>query len=761
MRKAAGGFLVALTTGFLVPAGRAADAAALPPAISLDKVAAADLKGWSDVQADGDIRYRAAQKGDKGVPATLRLRAWWDAGRLRPPEGQIVVMTVRYKDTVRSPAVFFASGWLAPYGNPSEVGRFGGSGDGQWKNADLPVSWDMLIRLPKERDYTSVGIRASADLPVAGIAFRTATPADEAAWNANTRAWVAAEAAGASAAAGQPAMAPEDLGAGPVAAFPWPVSNALLPTSRPKKEWIGKPVKIRMCQNEFQPGTFGVHAGADLKDVEFTVGPLTGQAGTLQAEITRRTAEYAPLRTGESLYPVRLWPAYKTDIAAGRCHWFLVDVRTTRGVSRPGIYKGEIAITSPSSRTALPLEVEVLPVDMLTMDEAGLAMGGCVSGLVPAHDIAFQSSWNQNGFNLWWFGVQPEMTLKEGKLQIDWTYLDEWMAAAKARGMKSAVWFLGGNPYGFPGTMTLQRTLYSVIGKGNNHAFIRAQADEQARDRMLPEVRPYYVEFFRQLHAHMVAAQWPEIIVTPFDEPAKWTQGPGRKDGSTNPDVIGTGPWIKSYFKDSCAAIREGAPELRIYASIHHNRPGKQEGIVFVDDVDVFCTNAIGEDPELGDKVRARRKTFWQYSGFSRGASDARFAFGFFFAAFDSRGSLCWAYNWGNGFEIPKDGNSWIYGWQTPFDTIPSPYFVNLREGWDDRRTIETYRKTFAGDKTALAELDAILQEAAGSRSAGGRDTVNDFWAGVDDAAKLDRWRHALLDRLAGSARRSRRALRT
>lgn len=740
-RKAASGFLPWVASGFLILATHAANGG-LPPAIRLDQVAADDLKGWSDVQADGDVTYRAVQKG---ALQTLRIKAWWDEPRLRPPEKQIYVLTLRYKDTLPTPAIFFASGGLSTYGGQSEILRFGGDNDGQWKSIDVPLSWDMLIRSPKDHAYTAIGIKTETDLPVASIAFRLAVPADEPAYNARTRAWVA-RLAGAAGIVKDGAVAP-DLDPNPVSAFPWPVSKALLPSDRPKKDWVGKPLKIRMCENEFQPATFGVYAGVDLKDVDFTVSPLTGIAGTLQAEVIRRTAEYTPARSGAGLYPLRLWPAFPVDVARGRSQLFLIDVHTTGGVSKPGVYKGEVTIASAEGKAALPIEVEVLPVQLLTMDEAGLSMGGCVTGLLPAHDIAFQTAWNQNGINLWFSGVQPDMTVKDGKLQIDWTYMDDWMASAKARGLRNVVWFFGGNPYGFPSTMTLPRTLFNVLGKGNNQAFIRAQADEKVRDKMLAELRPYYVDFCRQLYAHSRAAMWPEIIVTPFDEPAKWAQGPGRKEGNT-PGVIGTGPWIKSYFKDCCAAIHEGAPDLRIYASIHHNHPDRQEGIVFVDDVDVFCTNAIHEDNKLGDKVRARHKTFWQYSGVSGNASDARYTFGFFFGAYDSRGSLCWAYNWGSGFEPPKS-ESWIYGWQTPFDTIPSPYFVNLREGWDDRRLIETYRKTFAIDKEALAVLDKILKEAAGSRTSGGVDTVNDFWAGVDDAAKLDQWRNVLLDRLA------------
>jgi hypothetical protein len=72
-----------------------------------------------------------------------------------------------------------------------------------------------------------------------------------------------------------------------------------------------------------------------------------------------------------------------------------------------------------------------------------------------------------------------------------------------------------------------------------------------------------------------------------------------------------------------------------------------------------------------------------------------------------------------------------------------------MREAWDDRRIIETYRKQFAGDAEAMAALAAIFKEASASRGEGGRDTVSDFWTAVDDVSKMDRWRNQLLDRLA------------
>jgi len=398
----------------------------------------------------------------------------------------------------------------------------------------------------------------------------------------------------------------------------------------------------------------------------------------------------------------------------------------------------------------------VLNVDLLTMGEAKLFMGGCVTGLVPAHDIRFQSDYNQNGINLWFSGVHPGMKMVDGKLVLDFTILDEWMVAAAKRGLAGNVWFLGGNPYGYPITMTIFREMAKIDNRNGakpmtTEEWVKLQCDPANRDRPMKRQRELVVEWCRQVTTHAKAKGWPEVILTPFDEPAKWIQS--RADPHYR-GAIGTGEWIKPYFKDACAAIREGAPGTRIYGSIHHiNYRGRNSGLRFLPDIDVFCTNAIHEDSKIGDKVRAAGKDFWQYSGVGSGGAGspdrARFTFGFFFAAFDSRGSLAWAYNWGRGFDTTS-GSNWMYAWQTPYDTIPAPYFEGLREAWDDRRVIETYRKRFAGDAEAMAELKAILSAAARSRSRGGRDTVSDFWAAADDASKMDRWRDQLLARPAG-----------
>lgn len=725
-------------------------------------------QSWSGVRVEEGVRFRTAEgKGQK----TIRIPAWWNENRLRPKEGTRWVFEIHYKDTLTTPAVVLGHGGIGRYFSPTELHRIGGKADGKWKTANVPAAWGQLIRLQEEPDSTALTFRTDEPLSISTISVRPARPGDEERYNAETRAWIRQVQADKRAKLPRSEVRILNDAEGSelpaMLAYPWEVLVPLLPGVAPKTDILGGPVRIRMNLNEIEGGSFGVFAnGKDLTNVEYEVSPLRGDAGTLDVDIIPRTAEYAIVPGGPSgvrEFPQRLWPAFAVDIPAGRSHWFVLNLRTHRRKAQPGLYKGTITITSEQGQTRLPLEVAVLPVDLMTMNEAGLLMGGCTSGLLPVHDFDLQKAYNQNATNLWFAGVQPPMKIENEELVLDYAYLDEWMESAKKHGCEAVVWFLGGNPYGFPHTMSIFRDLARIDTRDGNEPlsveeWVKLQASEENRNQPLPRDRELFKEWVKQVTTHARSNEWPELILTPFDEPAKWVQGPYRKAGSTFPGIIGAGPWIKPYFIDASKAIREADPKTRIYASIHHNRTEQQEGICFLPYIDVFCTNAIHEDPKLGDKVRAAGEDFWQYSGAGGGGAGipdrARYTFGFYFAAFDSRGSLCWAYNWGRGFDT-SEGNNWMYAWQTPFDTIPAPYFEGMREAWDDRRVIETYKNVFSGDVSAMKSLQTIFQEAASSRARGGRDTVSDFWAAVDDAEKLDQWRGILLERLVGVAEKT------
>ena len=227
------------------------------------------------------------------------------------------------------------------------------------------------------------------------------------------------------------------------------------------------------------------------------------------------------------------------------------------------------------------------------------------------------------------------------------------------------------------------------------------------------------------------------VILTPFDEPAKWHQY------SSN---LGMLYFIKPQFKRQVALLRQGDPDAQIYGSIHHY----YGGIEFLEDVDIFCTNAVAENWDLPSEVRAGGKTLWQYSSTTDKTPPgvARYTFGWYFAGHDSRGSLVWAYNWGNRFDT-LDGENWMYAWQTPFGMLPAPFMIGLREAWDDRRLIETLKSRAAEKGVNLDSfLTTLFGEVAMTRGEGGSSTLDDFWEKAQNDRIMDAWKDRLVKKL-------------
>lgn len=714
--------------------------------------------GWGSVAKDGKREYRPTRAGRE---ATITVPAWWGKS-FRPAEGTIYDLKITYKDTATQPIVFSSHAGVAGGWGMSEVHRFGGLGDGQWKVAHVPVSWDLVCRknVPFQgpSDQTEFGIRANKDLPVESVEVTMAGPDAAARYGAESRAWVARVQADRRVTIeprpGQKPVIPEAMKAEPAIAYARSYLVTILQENAPQKDEAGAALKVRMARNEFESVAFGVYAnGKDLTGVTYKVSDLTDAEGEkLACEVDCRTAEYAVVGSGGRyrMGPQRLWPMYPANIAKGQSHWFWINVRTLGEKSKPGKYTGTVQIEAKGAKASLPIEVEVLPVTLPTMQEAGLECGTCVTSFLPAQDLKALAESNHTGLDLWIHGTRPQMRIVDGKVQLDFAYLDDGMKYAKQYGMDHMMWFLGGDPYGFPNTMSLERYLYTerdgAGGADRVDEFITKAAANP--EEILPEIRDLYVQWVRLVAERGKAKGWPsKLILHPFDEPAKWVQSKANKDG--NDKIIGTGPWIKDHFIDGAGLIREGGKgfdNILVGGDIHHAKPG----MPFVKVIDVFCTNAIHEDPQLGDKVREAGTQFWQYSG---GNTDTpphqgRFTYGFYFAAFDSRGTLSWAYNWMSRFDTARD-SQWGYGWYTPFGNVPSSWMYGKREGWDDRRWIEAY-KAKVGPEKAKALLEPIYAEAVAQRNQKGRDTVSDFYAEMQRFDKMNDWRNRIIDAVVG-----------
>jgi hypothetical protein len=710
------------------------------------EVALLDKLIWSDPMEVKGIKCRAVIAGKTGG---LPFIAWWEKNR--PAPNTYYKAVVSYCDTATTPATFYVYGGLATLGAPSDIFCFGGSGDGQWKTVEIPVSWDYLLAKSGTRNG-EVAFSADKDLPIEKVEFFPIPDADVNAarlkYNADIRAYVAKVQA--TRTDKKTRFNPQDekpmqpQGMGPIVPFVRSYLQVVFPYSAPQQDEAKKPLSVKLAQGEYEPATFGIYAnGAVLHNVKAEVSGLDPVKGWAAKVLT---AEYALVQKDGGLaeFPQRLWPDYPVDIQSGRSCWFWVIAKAPDKAT-PGAYSAEVSVTADEGKTTIPMKIEVLPFKLPAMDEAGLTMGGCTTGLPSFHEIDELVRHNHNDVNIWFHGIRPEFTGNTPNFNLDFYTMDDWMQEAKKRGISSVVWFLGGNPYSFPRTMTIEREVWKHYVKTTD-ARAAAMTNTQLNDEWakfavqkkedVPEViKPLYARWVKLVWDHATSSGWPEVILTPFDEPAKWSQ---NRDS--------TGPFIKPHFENACNLIHQVVPKCKVYGSIHHAKPG----IVFLPVIDVFCTNAIQEDETLGDQVRAAKKIFWQYAGTDSAGlpTRARYSFGFFFQAYESMGSLCWAYNWDTGWDTTK-GDNWSYAWDTPFETISSPFYEGMREAWDDRRYVAVLKAEAKKNKVDVAPfLKELYTQAKAQRDAGGRDTVSDFYAETKSAQALDDLRNKVIARI-------------
>lgn len=695
---------------------------------------------------DGWLRQGSQFVLPADTPGALTADTWYSGNR--PPRGQCVVLEVEYLDNLSAPVQAKIYSGLGSGEYYSELHRFGGLNDGRWKTARVPATSDFIFTHLPENKVRFQLVSGGGRLTARSFRLVAPLPDERERFNRESRQWVArvqqrADIDSSYWNLAKPAVIPAAWTGNALVPFARNWMDVILPISTPREDEAGANLFSRMFLNECESVQVGVYAnGRELKNVTVSAGQLTGPGGKAVAEIEIRVAEYSKVHgklTRDYFtepWPQRLWPAYAFDIPAGRSQLVWINVRTDEKTASPGTYSTTVRFEADGVESVeVPLKVEILGQRLLTMGEAGLKLGGCTSRFIPEFEMEWLTTYNHNMINIWYQSERPELTKKGDTFTMGWRIMDDWMASARRAGITDMVYFLGGNPYGFPKTMHLTRTLARTMFELSEEEW-----EELAwRDpfNVPPEVAPYVTEWSRRFAGHARANNWPNIIITPFDEPAKYHQ---YKEG------MGMLYFIKPQFKQQVALLREGDPAARIYGSIHHY----YGGIDFLEDVDIFCTNAIHENWDLPDEVRAAGKTFWQYSftDDSKAPGVPRYTFGYYFAAHGSVGSLVWAYNWGNRFDT-LDGYNWMYVFTTPFEVVPMPFAEGLREAWDDRRLIETVKRAAEGKNVDLrAFWEQFFAEVRDNRGAGGTSTLSDFWERASEAHAMDRWRGRLTDKL-------------
>ena len=444
------------------------------PKTNFTKIVGLSAGEWSVAGENDGNAYRSVIAGKRG---SFAIANWW-GGAPRAPSGSVFILEIKYQDKIKNLAVVSCFSGLGRRLGPTEIHRFGGLGDGLWKTAYIPVSWDLLL-LRKGDTMARFSINngdKENELPLADIIIRKAIlPDDRIRYDAETRDWLKRCFGGSSSKIEVPV---KDLALGDkfkdkvILPFARPYYDNINRFDTPTVEELEGRVYIRAATNEYEPGAFGVHAREDLQNVTFQVSDLTNKEGKLDCKIQLLTmgfdamVKYNKDKTrGYYFKADKLWTAYPENLRKGETAWFWIKLKTEEGKPKPGTYEGKITITSGKIKEELPIRVDVLPIRLLTMEEAGLWMGGCVTGLVSEQEMITMREHNHNMVNIWAADVLPEFNKEKDKdkLTLGFYYLDDFMQAATRSGQNRMVWFFGGNPPGFPGTLSLERQLYSAF----------------------------------------------------------------------------------------------------------------------------------------------------------------------------------------------------------------------------------------------------------------------------------------------------------
>ena len=690
----------------------------------------------------------------KGKRITLQTDAWWTG--YRPAERYHFALEVEYLDNISSPVIAQIYSQLDVSVRYSEIHRFGGLNDNQWKTARIPFESGFLALYEPDSTARFRLVCPDGELSVRSAVLVESEPGDENIYNAETRAWVKRVQKRQTVPSSyyelaQEPVIPGSLKKSAIVPFARSWMEPLMTIAAPQEAEVVDTFRVRMNLNEWEVYQIGVYAnGKDLNEVTVEIGDIWAENGSTAARTSVRVAEYSLVRTQEKQLPVkpfpqRLWPSYSFDVPQSRSHAVWLELNTV-GTEKEaaGEYITEVTISaSNADPVTVPLKVEILPIRILSMNEAGLTLGNCTRGLIPYHEIELLGRYNHNAFIPWFFSSRPEMKgTGDGGFEIDWRNFDLFMNACRENGINYIFWFLGGNPFGFPRTMTLQQKLAS--------AALGMKPEETDKmlwenpDSVHPKLRPLVVEWARKIGEHARANDWPTLNVQPFDEPQKWIQSARRWDQMR--EYTDTLTFIKPHFIHLRNLLKEGNSEFIISGDIHHYHGG----IDFLPYLDLFCTNASHENLDMPRQVRNAGVELWEYSGAGDAGlpSRARYTFGYYFAANQSVGSLVWAYNWGSRFDT-LDGNNWMCVWNTPFDVIPTPFMMGISEAWDERRLLETLKHEAAARNVNIEDfLTRLYAEIHDSMGLRGRSTVTDFWQSARDDTKMDQWRHRIEDKI-------------
>jgi glycosyl hydrolase family 123 len=452
----------------------------------------------------------------------------------------------------------------------------------------------------------------------------------------------------------------------------------VFPTSVPAREEIGTSLSCFAAPGEREPVSFAIRALRDVNAVTVSCSSLETDGGeTIGKEhISIRPVRYGrkegqsrwgPFHTDPMVVPLYLASHEQVDVPAKTSQQVWVTVCAPAGTP-PGHYRATVTVSAANAGTTqLPLEVEVLPIQLREPDHVYFGMYHR-----PVGDDDFRATaWRdmrEHGMTSVGLccNLGAQLTLNGDRVAVTFDG-----SADLERAVREYV------DAGF--TMPIDWLMGSDVLRWCK---TQAQGDEQKSG-------DYYKQIIIAILDHGRQNQWPEIIFQPLDEPFEHTSR--LDDTETCLRILKSIPGVRTEEDGP-----NGNPDTleRLYdlcdVLVYHDGPTLQRGTYDADAWKTFLQRLEKDDKEV-----------WFYNLDLTGWHPEVLRFGYGFGLFQAGGTgvIQWSYqtafNPDNPELVYQRPNTIIYQYpQVGSETGgPTLAWEATREGVDDYKYLFTLRK--------------------------------------------------------------------
>ena len=377
--------------------------------------------------------------------------------------------------------------------------------------------------------------------------------------------------------------------------------------------------------------------------------------------------------------------------------------------ARPGRYAVTVRAGNASAKAALTVRPFRLRRDPSV--SYGAFCGGKDTNITPAHlrDL------HERGFDalqFFWPSLTVPVANDNGRMAVDFTAADRWMAAFRESGMKGPVVWSLGNYIGTATENMLSRVFDIPRPAG---PIVRKQKyTVNISDIHNPELNRRLKELMLAIRDRAAERKWPELDFIIYDEPTMA---------------------LMDEYMDRFRFIKSFWPELKIYGVVMDKLElAKQVGPY----ADIVSAN--GDFERIGAYCRENGKAFWFY-GSASGQDEAAIRRRYAWTAWAHRAQSIWFWAYNYHADNPYDDfdgrgadSTMSMAWPPRQPDGPPVFSISwdgMREAIDDMAYIQTLEWMLGQSRSPRAgDIRAKLEEMRGRatvRERGDRDAARRF----------------------------------